>query len=537
MRIGSAEAARLLQALLRPPSLVERLRGDRGRRDALRALAASAEPAAIPAILPFTTVDSSLALDAGRAIVELWRHTTVTDLLWLDEAVRNTGEWGWGAGHAAWRPLSPRQIPTLAERHGGNPIIMGLLASHANGYVREAAVEMLGGVTGGREIPFLALRANDWVGPVAERAARLLVARLTPDNRDRVVALFPLLMRALDRRRRDHAVLAEAIHHTLRSDDGIALLAALPGFDRALRRAAFAALAPADGPVVGEVVRAALGDADAIVRRRAVSWLARDEGPLAVAGLERLAEEDPDPHVRAAALDVVAARAPMRARSLVNDALLDRSATVRGLARYLAGKLAPDVAPRGVYVVALNGDVPRQAAAAVEGLGETGSEADAPLVRPFLTHAVPRIRRAALVALATLAPVVAVAAAMDALDDLAPAVRRAARDVVRRHRRQVDFETLWTRIRALVDAQLRCVTLKLLIEAPRWDAVAFLLMALDDADAHVRASALALVDEWARAFNQTYALMPTRAQRERVRALSERHRAQLPGDTLRALDL
>ena len=149
----------------------------------------------------------------------------------------------------------------------------------------------------------------------------------------------------------------------------------------------------------------------------------------------------------------------------------------------------------------------------------------------------PRIRRAALVALAALAPVVAVATAMDALDDLGPAVRRVARDVLRHHRRQVDFETLWTRIGALVDARLRRVTLRLLMEAPRWDAVAFLLMALDDADADVRASALALLDEWARAFNQTYALMPTRAQRERVRALSERHGARLPADTLRALDL
>ena len=78
------------------------------------------------------------------------------------------------------------------------------MASHANGFVRAAALEVLAQCAGGQEIPFFSLRANDWVEPVAARASELLLSRLRPDNRHAVLNALPFIVRVIGQRRRDH---------------------------------------------------------------------------------------------------------------------------------------------------------------------------------------------------------------------------------------------------------------------------------------------------------------------------------------------
>jgi hypothetical protein len=79
----------------------------------------------------------------------------------------------------------------LAERNEQLPIsspsditLLGLCASHGNGYVREAAVARLAQVQNGLEVGFLILRANDWVPSVQIRAQTALMSRLNLIRQD-----------------------------------------------------------------------------------------------------------------------------------------------------------------------------------------------------------------------------------------------------------------------------------------------------------------------------------------------------------------
>lgn len=62
--------------------------------------------------------------------------------------------------------------------------------------------------------------------------------------------------------------------------------------------------------------------------------------------------------------------------------LLDRAASVRGLARFVAARHQLGLIPRAVYAEALVANLPGQLASAIEGVGETGTVRDVGLIVP-----------------------------------------------------------------------------------------------------------------------------------------------------------
>lgn len=526
MRAPTAHASRLLHVALRRSSLVERLRGESARVAAVRELATLAEVPVIPALLPLIPADDRLGQEAAHTVTALWRHVGAVELAWIDEQARSCTR-AYGDTWVAWTNITAKAVPRLAQYHAGNPVVLGLFACHTSGYVREAAVKELGRVVDGQELPFLALRANDWVWPVAERAAELLTRRLVPEARHAVAAAFPFLARMVGQRRRDHRRLADAIQRVIRSDAGEALLARIRDFDARVRRQAFDMLNPGEGGISSAVLRAALQDRDPVVRSRVVRQLAKTPDPEAVRPvLEHLLTKDSVAVVRAEALALLAEQARDRAAEIIPAALLDPGASVRSLARFLVSKLSVRVVPRDVYLGALQSSRPRQLAAAIEGLGETGDAADACLVLSFASHPVPRVRRAALRACARLAAPLAVERATVALGDPAPAVRRSARQMLVIHRRHVDFHNVRKLVRELTDPASRKGAFTVLARAGKWDALEFLLEALGDLDADVRGRARALLEGWAEGYNRSQA-RPSQQQLDRLRVLLKEHEGDL----------
>jgi hypothetical protein len=97
--------------------------------------------------------------------------------------------------------------------------------------------------------------------------------------------------------------------------------------------------------------------------------------------------------------------------------LLDRAASVRALGRFLARSLPSPIVPRAFYLERLQDRQGPQLAAAIEGVGETGTKDDLDAILPFTTAAAPRLRRAVLLATARLDPSLAVSMATAALAD------------------------------------------------------------------------------------------------------------------------
>jgi HEAT repeat protein len=178
--------------------------------------------------------------------------------------------------------------------------------------------------------------------------------------------------------------------------------------------------------------------------------------------------------------------------------------------------------------------LPGQLAAAIEGVGETGTRADADLIVPFLRGNQPRIRRSALRALPKLDAERAVSAAITALADDASSVRAAAVATLATNANRVDFDIVSRRVRSLSDAKARGSLLRVLLEAPKWEAPVFLLQTLTDPDDGVRALAVSLVDRWIEGFNRNQT-QPTPKQLQRIGARLDSVAPLMPEETAKIL--
>jgi HEAT repeat protein len=321
----------------------------------------------------------------------------------------------------------------------------------------------------------------------------------------------------------------------LLSDGGEDALARGTQFDTSVRRKMYELLTDSDKAYKRRLLDAAMKDPDGVIRARAIRSVAIDPNCRdRVETLERFLRDDRVPGVRRLALSLLSEHMPDRIAGVFPQVLLDRAASVRGLARFVAGTHRLALIPRAVYVEGLVASLPGQLAAAIEGVGETGSRADADLVAPFLSRNSPRIRRSALRALAKLDAERAISAAIAALADDASSVRTAAVQTLSNNASRVDFDLVNRRVRSLSDPKARRNLLRLLLEAPKWDAPPFLLEALTDPDDGVRAFAARLIDRWIESFNRNQT-QPTAEQLRRIGALLDSVGSRMPEETARML--
>ena len=529
----SGEVHELVRSIFAERSLADRLRGRDHRPGCLARLAALGEIRVVPDLLPLLAADDALTPHAARTVAGLLRDVTPVQLAWIDEQARHGSEWQpW---RNVWRELTPGAVSRLAHAAALDTVAIGLLASHRNGFVRAAAIDALGERDDGRALPFLVLRANDWVGPVAARARELLLARLRPENRSAVLDALPFIVRMLGQRRRDHADVERAVAAVLSADAGREALARIGAFGAFVRRFVYTRLLDAQPAPAAAVLDAALHDSDVAIRRHALRALVGDISTQAdAATLERILRDDPAASVRTLALTLLAERRPDRVGALLPDAILDGAASVRDLARFLARAHRVPVVPLDVYRRGLGSTAPRQVTAAIAGVGEVGGREEAALVAAHLDAPVARRRRAALRALARLNPEGGARAALLALADQTPTVRSLAVYILGARGAVADFAEVGRRVRAVPDPRARRDLLQVWARAPKWEAVAVLLDAVADADGDVRARAAGHLARWVDAFNRSQTA-PTADQRARIVERLDAAAPSLPEATAQAL--
>jgi hypothetical protein len=254
------DVIRLVRSLFEERSLLDRVRRQDHRLATLRQIAASREVRVVPDLLPLLAADEALVPRVARTIAELVRDVTPFQLSWLDEQVRHGSYAQYWSN--AWHKLPPGAVSHLARAYGLDTSVIGLLASHANGFVRAAALEVLAKQTSGQEIPYMSLRANDWVDPVAARAGELLISRLRSDNRLVVLDALPFIVRVLGQHRRDHTAIERALKSVLLSDGGEDALTRGRQYDTSVRRKMYEVLT-ARGIASERFLDAGLKDSDA----------------------------------------------------------------------------------------------------------------------------------------------------------------------------------------------------------------------------------------------------------------------------------
>jgi len=428
----SPRTVELLESLFEPPGLLARWlkRVEPPPAAALAEIVETGELEATLALLALAMAGTphhrQLLL---TALDQLVRSASPGDLARLDLRARTISEWrreGW-----AW---STDVTPERTRAIGADQVsAAGIASLHNFGYVREAAVEVLAGADDPLAIAFLLIRANDWVDPVRQAAARGLQAHLARGGAARFVPYLELVDRLQIAGRANLRPLADAILGALGAPDAAAALRqGCSSKSRVVRRRCFEIAFSARTFDVKPLALAGLRDDDTVIRVLAAKGAVQ---ALAWSDLRPLIDEmlaSTTPAARFAALEALWKEQGIESRPVQERFALDPHSHVRGTARWFL-KSVPGFDSAVFYRGALAGSIgERELVGALEGLGEVGVQDDSSLVAPFLRHQSARVRASAIHALGSLGSKAVREEIVLALSDPSAKVCRAARTMLLR---------------------------------------------------------------------------------------------------------
>jgi|GEM_PF-1013121 len=442
--------------------------------------------------------DPAASGDAARRIAAAMRVVAPGDLARFDETYRRA-VWSRGvATEPRWLkdgseadayhlPQSREPVEALRVPDDSAPWVFGVLAMHPSGYVREGAVRRLAALRArdGDELPFLLLRANDWIPAVRAAAARAVEeraadAKYTPE----LVWSLPLLTRLAESTRGEVDAVVSAVRATLEQPAArSALLGGLHSRDRRVRRSAYALLmAGAEGAELRQLVVVGLHSEDQVRRSLAVRAVARMDLDSMRAVLPELMSAG-NPPARTAGVQIAAKVGP-EGEGWILAAVSDRNSMVRATARFVLKGRGADFAALNRRALEAGG---ADAEGALLGLGDLGRAEDAEVVEPFLAAARPHVRAAAVKTLDRLLRDAAVPAILPLLADESPRVSRAAAKAL--ETRPVPPAALAAIFTGAHPPHARANALRLLARGSRWEVVPWMVRGAADGDPRVAGAA------------------------------------------------
>ncbi|HLZ00179.1 MAG TPA: hypothetical protein VKT33_14055 [Candidatus Angelobacter sp.] len=515
----SAETKSLIESLYKPASFLDR--STRRKLTILGLVGGTGEPAAIPDLASLLLDrNQGIAQAAANAVIALSSHLHPGELPWLDQFMRQRSPYGWSYP-SAWAELKPNQLDRLEGLGTEFVFALGMASFHFNGYVREQALRRLAAVKNGSEIPLLLLRVNDWVEEVRDTAQRLVRDRLTINYAPFFVNNLVLVTRLqLGRRGRPQAIFG-AIEALLKDKDSqYALRAGLDSQDTETRRACYR-LAFGSGLLDQEfVTERALSESDPAIRLWGVHNLSLVSNSVTAARLLLRAGTDRFAPVRRKALQVYSERFPELAAPWLKQALMDSLPSVRGYAQFQLGKQS-DFDLRQFYLEALAKSDTMSLCSAISGLGEVGASSDTALIVRYVSHEVPKVRRAALRTLLRLHADDFVDVFVERLSDRAPAVSREAMKGLNKAIHLIAGERVWRIFVGTAAVHTRRNALFLISRLSKWESIGYLVEALCADNECLKKLAETYVRRWHWQFNRSFAA-PANEQMERLKAAIER---------------
>ncbi len=424
-RATSAHTRSLLTSLYQPVSFWKS--SSKHRIQVLASLSEAREAAAIPDIVPLLLDNNSgVACAAADAVSVLIKTLKPTDYPWLDELMRAGSSYRWPQTNV-WSALKADGVHRLLSLGESSTIALGIATFHRSGYVRQEALRRLASANNGVELPFLLLRLNDWVNAVRHTADLLVRERLISKYADAFVDNLALLRRLALTQRGRYSEIMQGIAWLLRSEQGRkATQRGLSSDDLELRRACyeFAFQFESVDPML--LIEKGLSDRDPAVRAFVIGKCESIRDAGTTEHFLKRARTDAYAPVRRKALQIFVDKFPAAAEAWLQASLLDSHPSLRGYAQFKMARVH-GVQVAEFYRKAISSHDPTtNLYAAILGLGETGVAGDAPLILPYVSGSVPRIRRAVLRAIARLETEANVDVFQKYISDNSPAVSREA---------------------------------------------------------------------------------------------------------------
>ncbi|HKV61311.1 MAG TPA: hypothetical protein VJO16_05320 [Candidatus Acidoferrum sp.] len=525
----------LIESLYARKGLWDRLVQPFAPDDVIQQIGEAGELAVIPDLLPILIIgDRTAILASASAIHSLLQQLKPADFAQFDEFVRQ-GYSEWRVRREPWYTMKAKDVGHLASLGATSISILGIASFHTNGYVREAAVRELGKTETGAELPFLFIRANDWVPQIRSAARDLLLKRIRPDYVPRLLAWLPLALRLVKMSRDDHSTVVEAIRALLSSPGAReALQEEFESKDLFVRRFCFELAMNSNETDRLSVLQSAFGQSDPEVRKVAVRKLRGTTPSDASKRILLEAISNNYAPVRREALLIFAEQYPEEAAQRFQSALLDVNLIVREGAQYYFQKKS-NLDLRAFYSGALQNSNLPQLCAAVAGLGETGLPKDSQPLERFLRDQSSRVRAAALHAIAKLNFDAYFEEFVLALDDASSKVTAEALRALCKKPNLVGGQRLWEIYDRCSHPHGKRRALFLLARINKWDSIAFLVQSLTNQDDSFVDLGQKYISRWFARYNRSFAT-PTAEQISRLRNILNRCNLLLNSATQLQLD-
>lgn len=461
------------------PSLLQRLTNASViHLPVLADIAKAREPAAILHLIPFVFhSSSSVASAASDAIYQLFLVARDEDLFGLDDQIR---DWRYWSADGRWGGLQPHEVAKVLATGVSRTCILGFITCHRNGRVRQEAVEVLG-KSGNREaVPFLLLRANDWVPQVRTAAQNIIRQWLAEGPFNAFVPHLYLVFRLVECQRADCSDIIHAVaSHFVKPEYECHLREVMKHGNRMVARRLFSTMQESEEGRTEQLVSAGLDSDDVILRYQAAQAVPLTfQGKELAAVLARL-RTDVFASVRSVGLQMSISLFAESAIETLEEALLDRSVSVREQAAFQLRKIGDYDVASFFRKTLLAG---RRITTAILGLGETGNESDVSMIRPFLQSPVAAERKAAVAALARVAGDDCRRDFLACLKDDSPKVVRIAEKWLCRRVYLLDLDEIVALFQVDRRLHVRFAVLGILHECDVWKGLPHLIRAAADDD-------------------------------------------------------
>jgi hypothetical protein len=521
----SPETRALLAEARRKPTLLEWRSTDQRLLRIIMNIKASGEPGAIGHLLHLGLAESGSVRSASReAIRNLLALIPAQAIPELDEAVRR--EWRY---LDLWCGLRPETVAATTINAEEDAAFLRVATCHQSGYVREQAIKGLAQDQSSNALPFLIVRAADWVAQVRMAAQLEMCRRLETRYADAFVSCLALLDR-LRGSQRFAPELWDSIRRFLQEPNSLeALQKGLKSNDHAVRRHSFVLAVENPGFKVREVVEAAAFDTDVLIRKWAFTFT-RNEMPKDWPEFRKRAAGDPFSAIRRMAFESLIGE-PSPQADLLLGFLLDSSPAIRHSGQDLLPKLL-NVSVPDYYRAALAANRRPRSICAL-GLAEVGDANDAPSIAAVMRDFSAKTRSAAIRALRILG-VMDEESLFKALHEDVPSVAREA-VISLLSARVASADVIWKEALVNEHPVVWRTVLKLFGRVDKWTRLKVYLEAVAIKDNDTSAFAVERLRIWLAHYNRSFTL-PHASDASHISAIFGSARHKLPADVARGLD-
>ena len=221
-------------------------------------------------------------------------------------------------------------------------------------------------------------------------------------------------------------------------------------------------------------------------------------------------------------------------KSELEDALFDKSGTIRSTARFLlAKKNITDFL--SYYIGKINRNPKENLRVSLLGLGEVGNEDHVNLILPFLKHSNEGIVKAAIQAIAMLDAKQYQSTFIEMLDHTHKGVSKEARKSLLKSHFKEEKGTIYRLYMDSKNIHTRYNAAILLCSLPKWDAIQYIIEFYANNESEINSLGKLQFSRWINNFNRSFE-SPTRLQIDSIKQIINRFGSQLEKSEIKYLE-